>query len=551
MRMVLAVLLLAGTFFTPAAGAASPAVWFVPLDPLLRPEVGYGGSPEYMGLFTPDAPWKHAAQRVRVFKIYPQWIMGARDADLQQQFADLKRRGIALALEFGMMTTSGTCGRGVEGFGGEFVAKAAHRIQMNGGTLDYLAMDEPLFFGTLYTGPNACRWTPAQAAASAAPNLEALRSIFPRVQIGDIEPIGASDMAGMADHYRQGMEAFRHALGRPLAFFDADLDWNAISSLDGLKALQKLAAAEQVPFGVIYDGNPDDPSSAAWIHSAELHMAEAESAIEIPDQVIFQSWEREPKKLLPETASDSFTGLIDEYFRAPVALKASISGNSVAGTLTAASGEPIPDADISISVRRHFGAGMQTLTAEGTIPAGTTSICFGVRGNEGGFSGPVDIEFGNFHLVTNDWSLECDNASLNGSHPHPRANGSWLGDTPESVTAKPGEYVELNSAPMPAKGSDMAFTYSVSARIAPASEGSGYFGVFFLKNGHELSRTRIPFQPPLLPAGSVKTASDGTWSLTLPAPAPVEAIARCAGSERYRAAEIVAHAAGTSGRQAH
>jgi hypothetical protein len=34
-----------------------------------------------------------------------------------------------------------------------------------------------------------------------------------------------------------------------------------------------------------------------------------------PDHVIFQSWHRQPKHLLPETDSVSFTGLINRYFK--------------------------------------------------------------------------------------------------------------------------------------------------------------------------------------------------------------------------------------------
>src|SRR5262252_5631376 len=96
----------------------SPEIWFAPLDPILRPEVGYGGSTEFMNLFQPDAPWPTAAAHIQVFKMYQQWMLGATDADLQRMFADLDRRGIALALEFGALAPASytVCGRGVEGF---------------------------------------------------------------------------------------------------------------------------------------------------------------------------------------------------------------------------------------------------------------------------------------------------------------------------------------------------------------------------------------------------------------------------------------------------
>src|SRR5262249_20344407 len=150
--------------FAAQLGAQFPLIWFCPLDPVVRPEVGYGGSPQYMQLFGADAPWAQAASRVNVFKIYPQWITQASDADLQAQFSGLQRRGIKLALEWGMLNRSDTCGRGVEGFGGESTLNTVRRIQRLGGDLRYIAMDEPIFFGTLYKGANACRWTVEEMA---------------------------------------------------------------------------------------------------------------------------------------------------------------------------------------------------------------------------------------------------------------------------------------------------------------------------------------------------------------------------------------------------
>src|SRR5258708_39670849 len=90
--------------------ASAQDVWFCPLDPLVRQS--YGGSPQYMSLFTPNAPWAQAASHVNVFKIYPQWIDQAADTDLQSQFASINRAGIVLALEYGPLseTIATDCG---------------------------------------------------------------------------------------------------------------------------------------------------------------------------------------------------------------------------------------------------------------------------------------------------------------------------------------------------------------------------------------------------------------------------------------------------------
>ena len=294
----------------PILAAAAPQIWFCPMDPVLRPEVGYGGSPQYMDLFQPNAPWRRAAARVAVFKIYPQWISRATDADLRRQFADLNRRGIALALEAGVLTHVGDLGRGVEGFGGDGLLGMVQRIQRDGGTLAYVGMDEPLFFGTLSNHPHAPRWSPQQAVANAAVNIRGVLAQFPDVRFGDIEPVGTASLPVALAHYRDGWRAFA-AAGIPLAFYDADLAWQKPDVMMHLAAIRQAARDEQLPFGLIVDGNPHDPTDAAWLQSARQHLAQALAVIGPPDALIFQSWHARPDKLLPETDPDAFTHLID------------------------------------------------------------------------------------------------------------------------------------------------------------------------------------------------------------------------------------------------
>lgn len=287
-------------------------VWFAPLDPLFRPQLGYGGAPDYMALFQPNAPWAHAASRVQVFKIYPQWAEQATDAQLRAQLADLKHRNIALAVEYGALTAPATCGQGVEGFGGEKLTAVARRIESLGGTLAYVAMDEPFFWSTIYAGPGACRWTPDEAAANAAVNIRALRTAFPEVRIGDVEPAGFTDLRYVAQ-YRACLEAFKRDLGFAPAFFHVDEQWNPRTFPADLVAVKAMTADEGVPFGLIVDGFGNDRSDAAWISTAAAHLTAAEAAIGVPDELVFQSWHPYPRTLLPETDPDAFTALIDRF----------------------------------------------------------------------------------------------------------------------------------------------------------------------------------------------------------------------------------------------
>jgi hypothetical protein len=535
--------------FSATARAVEPTVWFCPLDPFLRPEVGYGGSPEYMNLFSQAGSWTQAAAHLHVFKIYPQWIGAASDADLQQQFAYLKRHKIALGLEFGVMNLSGTCGRGVEGFGGQGLLQAARRIQRNGGTLSYVAMDEPIYFGSIYSGHNACNWTPEQAVAAAAPNLKAMCAAYPMVKVGEVEPLANSPMDRTIERYKRGIEAFHKALGVPLAFFHADINWKASPrSLENLIALRKMVESEHIPFGVIYNGNPDDATSADWIAAAQTRITEAEAAAGTPDHVIFQSWHHQPQKLLPEDAPDSFTHLINAYFRPRTTLSLALSGDTLSGKLSTANGQPIGGAPIEMRIRSLSKEGvMGNCSATGTVPAGCTAIRFGVRANiEGGFSANnIDVRIRKFRLQTKSgWAavgaFQENTEAKDWSGVKWKTGQDAAGESGVlHLTVPVGQQVALNSPEIQMQTQGQPFTFSVEAQIARASEGGGYFAVFFLNGSHEFSRAMILFQAPSTPVGTVTTASDGTWKMKLPEQAGKSFVAEAgyAGDEKHWSAQ--------------
>ena len=98
-----------------------------------------------MKLFEPDAPWPTAASFVSVFKLYPQFMRHGSDADLQKIFQWLGRHRIALAVEVGMISPRPDC-RATEGFDADQSA-IAERVRRLGGDLQYVAADEPLYYG--------------------------------------------------------------------------------------------------------------------------------------------------------------------------------------------------------------------------------------------------------------------------------------------------------------------------------------------------------------------------------------------------------------------
>jgi hypothetical protein len=92
-------LLLAGiaAWADPPRGPAEPEIWIK------------SGARPADNVWPPDAPWPAVAARVKVADFPPGNIAWAKDADLQAAFRDMKRRNIALALEFSLLTRSDRC----------------------------------------------------------------------------------------------------------------------------------------------------------------------------------------------------------------------------------------------------------------------------------------------------------------------------------------------------------------------------------------------------------------------------------------------------------
>jgi hypothetical protein len=520
-----------GQFFNAGATlAAKPSIWFCPLDPLVRGGQ-YGGAPDYMDLFTPTAPWKKAAARVNVFKIYPQWIDGASDADLRTQFADLKRRHIALALEFGVL--SPTDGWVSEGYGGQdhHLLKAVRRIQEDGGNLAYIAMDEPIYFGATYRKPGFTPLTVDQMVEDAAVNIKEMWRVFPDVKVGDIEPLVSASAQGLSTEsliarYRDGIEAFETILGKPLAFFDADLDWDSKDFPNRLAAVSRMVRTTDVPFGVIYNGNGEDQGNTSWLLAARRHVAECEATIGTPDIVIFQSWNPYPRRLLPETDRDAFTSLINDYFGQPTRMSLAVSNSRVSGRLSTKTGAGIAGATINITLRPQSSLPMfAAYTASGQIPDGARMAVLAIRvNNEGASVGRCDVG-------VKEMRFEADGqAPVVREFTDDPGKDVWpaLGSSPDGaaaaiqngilhLTATSSQTLLLNSQPVPVATRGV-FRFSVIATVPIESVGNGYFALVFIGDKGEIGRTRISFDLPITTLPPLKTGLNGMWSVSLPSP---------------------------------
>jgi F5/8 type C domain len=292
-----------------------PLYWFAPLPPMPtsagRPFIG---SEDFMALFKPDSPWKEAASHIQVFKLYGEWVAyHASDAELRQVVQDLEQRRLALAVEAGPLNASSSCGEGVESFAGvEEGLRIAQRIKQAGGTLHLIALDEPYFFGHFYDGPHTCRWTDQYIAQQVGKYIQAMRTVFPDVRVGDTEPL--ADGAGAAQ-YQAWIVAFQAVNGYNLDFLHLDVDWNKPNWPQQVKAIEEFGKVRGVPVGLIYTGNWLDANDEAWISIAGERVKQYEIATEGKlEHVLFQSWHDKPDRVLPESDPYTFTGFIRNYF---------------------------------------------------------------------------------------------------------------------------------------------------------------------------------------------------------------------------------------------
>ena len=529
-------------------------VWLAPLPPLPtsagRP---YTGSDDFMALFAADAPWYMAAGHVRVFKLYGEWVAGtATDQELVQVVTGLRSRHIALAVEVGPLTPTAECGNGVEGFAGaEEGLKIAHRIQRAGGTIDYLALDEPFAFAHLYDGVQACHWPAERVAHQVADYARSVKGVFPTVSIGDIEPMWAGTGTTVFEDW---LRTYARVAGSDFPFFHLDPDFDRPDWADQAKTLEGFCRARGVDFGIIYNGAGDTDQAFA-ASTEDRYVSYEAQARGHPDEAVFQSWVDKPDHVLPETTSGSFTWLIDRYFRTRTSLDLEVGPSQFVGSLRASgiltdpSGQPIPGASILVTLTPVDGPGtLETYSITGTVPPGAATGMAGLRVNtECACAGAGDLSLydlsysegtspsmvpdGDFAAGLAGWGLYGDDiASLK---PSDRGGASML-----QVRASSKQTLIVNSPDFPVRAGQ-AFTVSFDARVAPGSAGSGYFTLVFLGPSGEVGRERIPFAPANFDVGTRTTDAQGAFGATFHPPGVFLHLGRVlveasfAGDDRY------------------
>jgi hypothetical protein len=499
-----------------------PLVWFNPLPPLPPgSDLGFShGSDDYMELFTPDAPWQQAAERVDVFRIYSSWAsLYASDEELVQVYEDLRSRGIALAIEVGALPIPepGTCSSG-EGYGGISEVQLLRHLEFLGIRIDIISFGEPFGFGHQLDSPEACQRPVEQVADELARFAEMVRDVYPDAVFGVTEPMWASPEIGPGDVV-EWADAYAAAAGEPLAFFHLDMDWERPDWLENAVAVEAALAGRGIPVGYIYNGGSVD-TDAGWVDTAAERMALLTAASAVPpDHEIFMSWNDRPYRVLPETDPASFTALVNRYFSPRPVIEASAGDGTLTGSVIA-DGRGIEGIEVSATVIPDAGVTV-TSSATGVVPDGASSAVwiFRVNGEGATSAADVDVRVDEVSFRQGGDNL-VPNASFDGG-------AGWFGYDAGRATVGGGtirleaaadQVLLVDSDAFPVTPG-APFELDVTAAIPRGAANAVVAGVVFLAPT-EVDRTWILLDASGLTLDPVRTGPDGRFSFDLAAVPP-------------------------------
>ena len=263
----------------------------------------------FLELFSGTNDWPNARANVRVLKLPDTRLLADQSLlNLPNLFAKLNAWHIDLALESGAVKEWGcTADKTIA-----VTSQAIDLVAANGGTVKWIAMDEPL------VQTEACHCTDAEVMTQTVAYVNLLKQKSSSLSIGDIEPWPACRYSRLTNW----ITGFSRRAGYDLAFFHLDVDLEAartitpdLSVLSELPQLAAFCKSRAIPFGVIiWQANVQLPvtSNQAFCDNA-LYWAQLLHSLCDVDHAILQSWEQYPDQNVPDTLPYSFTHLLKEY----------------------------------------------------------------------------------------------------------------------------------------------------------------------------------------------------------------------------------------------
>lgn len=489
-------------------------------------------------LFEQKEMWATALAHLNVVKFYTKQIAELSDSQLAAAVKFLKSNNIAIAIEFGPIQSDASCGP-LEGFGSASAAtQLANRIRKAEGTISYIAMDEPYWFGSLYSGAGQCHWAPERVARSARPVFEAFRSVFPSVKFGDIEPVRKAPGVDLLGTYEIWMEAWKAEFGEPLAFFDLDVVWSDYSPTI-LRDLHAVLIDQAIPMGVIYNADNKEASDSDWMRAAESHLELVEDIDKVePERAIIQSWDDHPMKLFPESDPSALTNLVLTYAKAKTEFSHLSWGPTVSGRLQRSDGLGVAGVPIRLFAPAYFGDFEQR--GIGIAPRRAVKVVIGWRANtECGCDGQGSLLIRNGEVAIDGVDATNLAAILVGDQP--KTSNPVGGADGATIIVHKGERFVKNSHAIPVHAGDIV-SFRVFYTVEALTTRSITCNVIFLDSSNrEISRKTV-FIDPERPISNLSiTDSSGDFAFSLDERAIVARYLRLtfSGNEQLRPAEAL------------
>jgi hypothetical protein len=496
--------------------------------PLPEPEIwfnGDGSAADYTQMWTDTAPWTQAASKVKVVQLVDWWVRNpANYPVLVQIIGYAKRHHMEIALDTEPVAKFPTesCGVG-EGYSYQGdVARAVKILSDLGVRLDWVDMDEPVWFGSYSTDPQKCHVSITEMIRRTALIMHEVTAVYPNVKIMEIEPIPG--LMQTSATWRADETAFHIGLARelgiPVRTMLVDVQWSDPAWRQTMLDLHHYLRESNLGFGIIYNGSDQSLTDADWINSAVGNIETIEGGMNlVPEQVVFTTWNPHPANNMPETSPTTQTWLINRYVRPRSSLQVQFVGSGAHGKLTTLDGKPIANATVQgFKPGVDFSKPLPAAVVTGAVPPTAVSALIGVRINTecGNCDGLNDLLLGSLQYQESlggsarmSYSFPATPRTINGAIIGGEVVG---GTTVARIIADSGRTLVINSNVFPVTANSRYQFTMPAATIG----GRGWFGVIILiwidKNGNG---TRMNFTPP---AGKALTSSavtnpDGTFNL--------------------------------------
>ena len=449
-------------------------------------------------LFDPAAPWPTAMSQVDVIAFTAWWLSSLSDVELSRAIAWMKAHKVAMALEVEGLPSDPNCGGGIEGFEDLSLAKSqiARLVRLDASP-KYAAMDEPLWGGHYWNATGACRYPFDELGQKIGQMVALYKAAFPHIVVGDIEPIQAiTNFASWSTDLPQFLRAYQQYAGSALGFFQFDIDYTGNWAIPTRHFANALAASD-IPVGLIYRAMGSNVSDASAVQDVITQFETAEQGLGLsPGQAVLGGWSDHPSHLLPDTSPQSETYEIVRYNARPFKLAATRSGDIVSGTVTNATGQPVPGAQVRLECWTPVNSNSKpAVTFSGVVPGGAFYALVGVRVNMENASQPgmnnltlrrvQYIAAGQNHTFT-------FSAGLPGWHTQTTAdlhlNVASSGTSTELQTdVQPNQTLLMNSDIFHVEPNS-SFSVLAEGGLDDASSGSAYVAIFFMDKSFQGTR---------------------------------------------------------------